>query len=354
LAQEQRQWQAAKQYYQKALAICVEFNDKHSQASTYHQLGIVAEKQRQWQAAEQYYQKALALHIEFEDNYEQAGTYHQLGYVAKEQEQWQQAKDYFFKALSLWTEFNDSYNVETFSLPAFARLHKATNDDTLFDAIAKVLGITVKEVTEKLQTAMKGKPILDPKIAEIMEQQRLKFGTDDLRIRIQKNRLVLAKIGGILGIIGYFFGGLKGSLIGFFIGGLGLPLLATIVQLFSQAFFKDFLSIAVAKVLGVSVKKATEKMQMAMKGKPIVDPEIAEIMEQLRSMFGTDDLRIIRRKASLELAKIGGFLGLIIGYFSGGLKGSLIGFFIGGFGLLLLSILVGLLIRVLVSIKLAK
>jgi tetratricopeptide (TPR) repeat protein len=187
IAQEQRQWQTAEQYYQKALAYFIEFKDKHSQAGTYHQLGIVVQEQHQWQAAEEYYQKALAIYIEFNDEYSQArtyqnlgqlaqeqrqaeqycqkalaifiefndkhsqaSTYHVLGVLAEEQEQWQQAKDYYFKALTTFAEFNDSHNL-AIALGSLARLHQATNDDTLPAAVAKVLGISVEEVLKKFK-----------------------------------------------------------------------------------------------------------------------------------------------------------------------------------------------------------
>ena len=93
VAQEQRQWQQAEEYYQKALEIYIEFKDRYKQAGTYHQLGIVAQEQRQWQQAEEYYQKALEIYIEFEDRYSQASTYHNLGIVAQEQRKWHQAED---------------------------------------------------------------------------------------------------------------------------------------------------------------------------------------------------------------------------------------------------------------------
>ena len=73
--------------YKQALAIQVEFNDRYSQASTLHQLGMVAQEQRQWAAAEGYYKQALAIYVEFNDRYEQAGTLHQLGMVAQAQRQ---------------------------------------------------------------------------------------------------------------------------------------------------------------------------------------------------------------------------------------------------------------------------
>jgi tetratricopeptide (TPR) repeat protein len=109
VAQEQRQWQQAGQYYQQALQIYIEYDDRYEQADTYHQLGRVAQEQRQWQQAEQYYQQALQIKIEYNDRYAQAGTYHQLGYVAQEQRQWQQAEQYYQQALQIKIEYNDRY-----------------------------------------------------------------------------------------------------------------------------------------------------------------------------------------------------------------------------------------------------
>ena len=88
VAQEQRQWPQAERYYQHALQIYIDFNDRYSQAGTYHQLGSVAQEQRQWAQAERYYKDALQIKIEFNDRYSQASTYHQLGMVAQEQRQW--------------------------------------------------------------------------------------------------------------------------------------------------------------------------------------------------------------------------------------------------------------------------
>jgi Tfp pilus assembly protein PilF len=76
VAEAQRQWDWAEQYYQQALALKIEFNERYKQAGTYHQLGRVAQAQRQWAQAEQYYQQALAIMIESNARYEQADTYH--------------------------------------------------------------------------------------------------------------------------------------------------------------------------------------------------------------------------------------------------------------------------------------
>ena len=73
----------------------------------------MAQEQRQWAQAEQYYQQALQLYIEFNDRYSQASTYHQLGRVAQEQRQWAQAREYFLTTLQIGVEFNDEYRIGT-------------------------------------------------------------------------------------------------------------------------------------------------------------------------------------------------------------------------------------------------
>ena len=109
VAQEQREFQQAEQYYQQALQLVIEYDDRYSQASTYGQLGIVAQEQREFEQAEQYYQQALQLFIEDNDRYSQAVTYHNLGRVAQEQRDFQQAEHYYQQALQLFIEYNDRY-----------------------------------------------------------------------------------------------------------------------------------------------------------------------------------------------------------------------------------------------------
>jgi len=104
-----RDWAKAEQYYQQALKAFSDANERYLQAGTYHNLGMVAQEQRQWQQAEQYYQQALQIYIESNDRYKQAKTYHRLGYVAHEQRQWQQAEQYYQQALRLKIESNDRY-----------------------------------------------------------------------------------------------------------------------------------------------------------------------------------------------------------------------------------------------------
>ena len=154
VAQEQRQWAQAEQYYQHALQIYIEFNDRFQQASTYHQLGIVAQEQRQWAQAEQYYQHALQLKIEFNARYEQASTYGQLGLLAQDQQQWKQACEYLLQALEIFVKFNDEYRRDI-ALRSIVRLQRDSGDASILAMVAERFGMEVSEV-EKLLRKMLG------------------------------------------------------------------------------------------------------------------------------------------------------------------------------------------------------
>ena len=114
-------------------------------ATTYHQLGRVAQAQRQWPQAEAHYQQALAIFIEFNDRYAQASTYHQLGRVAQEQCQWPQAKDYLLQDLIISAEFDDQHGLGI-TLRSLARLWRSSGDESLPGEVAAALGATVAEV----------------------------------------------------------------------------------------------------------------------------------------------------------------------------------------------------------------
>jgi len=110
VAQELREYHQARDYYQQALEINIEFGDRYSCARTYHQLGIVAQELREYHQARDYYQQALEINIEFGDRYSCASTYHNLGIVAQELREYHQARDYYQQALEIKIEFGDRYN----------------------------------------------------------------------------------------------------------------------------------------------------------------------------------------------------------------------------------------------------
>ena len=138
-AYEQRDWDTAKQYYQQALQIFSDFNDRRNQGRIYHLLGSIPLEQRQWQQAEQYYQQALEAYHNADELYEQALTYHQLGRVAEEQRQFAQARDYFLRALETFVAYEDSYS-GGIVLRSLARLWQASGDANLPAAVASVMG----------------------------------------------------------------------------------------------------------------------------------------------------------------------------------------------------------------------
>lgn len=153
LAQDQQQWKKAEQYYQHALQIKIEYNDRYSQASTYHQLGIVADEQRQWQQVEQYYQQALQIYIAYNDRYNQASIYGQLGLLAQDQQQWQQTSEYLLQALQIFIFHKDDLNAHK-TLRNLARLWKASDDINTRTSIANGLGMSIDETENLLLQAL--------------------------------------------------------------------------------------------------------------------------------------------------------------------------------------------------------
>ena len=120
-------------------------------------MGTVAWEQRQWEQAEQYYQQALQIKIENNDRYEQAGTYHQLGNVAQEQRKWEQAREYFMQALQIFGEYNDTYRGSDV-LTSLAHLWKDSGDKSLSTAIASIIGMTPAEVETGLRNMLEDEP----------------------------------------------------------------------------------------------------------------------------------------------------------------------------------------------------
>jgi tetratricopeptide (TPR) repeat protein len=129
VAQEMREYAQARDFYQQALSICIEFGDRFSQAITYHNLGIVAQEMREYAQARDFYQQALSIFIEFGDRFSQAGTYHHLGIVAQEMREYAQARDFYQLALSIFIEFGDRYS-QALTYHCLGTLAKVQEDHT--------------------------------------------------------------------------------------------------------------------------------------------------------------------------------------------------------------------------------
>jgi tetratricopeptide (TPR) repeat protein len=115
-------------------------------------LGVVAQEQRSWLEAEDFYKKALAFRVEFNDRHSQGSTYHNLGMVAQEQRRWPEAADLHLKALALFAEFQDQHNVAR-ALRHLARLKQASSDESLTGRVADVLGVSAEGAANLLGEA---------------------------------------------------------------------------------------------------------------------------------------------------------------------------------------------------------
>jgi tetratricopeptide (TPR) repeat protein len=154
-----KQFTSAEASYQKIVTLVQQLGNLDEQqrnrlkAQAYHQLGMAAQEQRQWQQAEQYYQQALQIKIEYNDRYEQAGIYHQLGRVAEEQQKWQPARSYFLTALTTFVDYNDTHSSGVV-LRSIARLWQASGDAGLPADVAPILGGTVEETEALLREGL--------------------------------------------------------------------------------------------------------------------------------------------------------------------------------------------------------
>jgi tetratricopeptide (TPR) repeat protein len=152
VAQELREYAEARQNYQQALAIKIEFGDRYSQANTYHQLGWVAQDLREYDEARQNYHQALVINIEFADRYSQALAYGQLGLLAEAEENLTEAGQNLLQALEVFAQFQDRYRVEM-SLSNLSRIYQTTQDASLLESIAQVLGISVDQARRQLESS---------------------------------------------------------------------------------------------------------------------------------------------------------------------------------------------------------
>jgi tetratricopeptide (TPR) repeat protein len=60
-----REYTQARDFYQQALSIYIEFGDRYEQARTYHGLGTLAEAQENYAEARVNLQKALEIYVEY-------------------------------------------------------------------------------------------------------------------------------------------------------------------------------------------------------------------------------------------------------------------------------------------------
>ncbi|WP_242049250.1 tetratricopeptide repeat protein [Aulosira sp. FACHB-615] len=153
VAQELREFEEARRNYQQALDIKIEFGDRYSCARPYHNLGSVAKELGEFEEARLNYQQALEIFIEYGDRYSCASTYHQLGNVAEELGKLESAKANYLQALHIWVEFNDQHSLGI-SLCNLARFYQVTQDESLLAAVSDIWGMSLEEVRQLFEQVM--------------------------------------------------------------------------------------------------------------------------------------------------------------------------------------------------------
>ena len=93
------EYQNAKEYHEKALAIAIEIGDRRGEGTTYGNLGNVFYSLGECQNAKEYHEKALAIAIEIGDRRGEGTRYGNLGSMFASLDEYQNAKEYLEKAL---------------------------------------------------------------------------------------------------------------------------------------------------------------------------------------------------------------------------------------------------------------
>jgi tetratricopeptide (TPR) repeat protein len=98
---------AAEDWYRKSLTIKEELGNRPGMATSYHQLGRVAQDRGDLGAAEDWYRKSLTIAEELGNRPGMADSYHQLGMVAQDRGELGQAEEWYRKSLTIREELGN-------------------------------------------------------------------------------------------------------------------------------------------------------------------------------------------------------------------------------------------------------
>jgi tetratricopeptide (TPR) repeat protein len=112
---------------------------------------MVAQELREFEEARRNYQLALQIKIEFNDRYSQASTYSQLGLLAEILEEYEEAGKNHLQDLTISAEYRDERRLQ-FALGNLARIYTQTQDETLLTTAANLLGTTPDDLRQIFTT----------------------------------------------------------------------------------------------------------------------------------------------------------------------------------------------------------
>jgi tetratricopeptide (TPR) repeat protein len=105
IAQDRGNWDEAERWYRQSLTIKEELGNRPGMASSYHQLGTVAQGRGNWDEAQQWYQQSLTIEEELGNQPGMASSYGQLGLLAENRGQAADALAWIVQCVALFDEF---------------------------------------------------------------------------------------------------------------------------------------------------------------------------------------------------------------------------------------------------------
>jgi len=97
----QKQYPQALKYYQQALAIARQIDNRVQEGNILNHIGIVYDNQEDYESALSYYQQALAIHRDVKNQPLEIATLNNIGIVYQKQKQYPQAREYYEQALAV-------------------------------------------------------------------------------------------------------------------------------------------------------------------------------------------------------------------------------------------------------------
>ena len=94
-------------WYTRSLTISEDVGDRRGIASSYHQLGILAQDRGRLEEAQEWYTRSLTISEEVGDRSGIASSYHELGRVAIRRRKLEEAQDWYTRSLAISEKIGD-------------------------------------------------------------------------------------------------------------------------------------------------------------------------------------------------------------------------------------------------------